>query len=118
MPKTVFNREQLKTEFPQIIAFIQKTHVMEDWVYKELYENPKYTPQRGLSTTQGSFVVAFEKFYIHYLMEHIIENVELHLIGRSVREVTIFDTKMEYDLELQRALANPDWKHKQGTPLN
>jgi hypothetical protein len=89
-----FKREELKKEFPKLIALIQKNHVMEPNIERELFINNK--PVKGLCHTRGYFVI-MDKFFIQYEMEHIIVDPNLNLIGRSLRKVIFYDDYQEYE---------------------
>jgi hypothetical protein len=93
---TTFTREELKREMPDVIAAIQKHHVMESNIYQELYINHK--PVKGLCHERGYFVIVGDLF-LQYTMEHIIQDVQLQLIGRRVTSVTVYDTFQEYEAE-------------------
>jgi len=108
-----FNRKQLKNEFPELIALIQKNHIMEDNIERELYIDNK--PVVGLCHTRGYFVI-FDGYYIQYTMDHIITNVELKLIGRSVQDVTFYDNYIEYETDRTKAMSAT--KDQTGINLN
>lgn len=107
----IFNREQLKKEFPQLIDLIQKNHVMEPNIYQELFINN--TPEKNLCHERGYFVIMGE-FFIQYAMEHIIQDVELTLIGRRLTEVIFYDNFQEYECERFKQMS----KSKDQTGLN
>ncbi len=106
-------REELKKEWPELIAYIQKNHVMEPVIEKELFHNPKFKPQKGLCHTRGYFII-FGEYFVQYEMDHIIVDPKLSLIGRSLREVIFYDTFQEYE----SARVNTMSKSKDQTGLN
>lgn len=101
--KTTFNREELKAELPELIAVIQKHHVMEANIYQELYVSNK--PVKGLCHERGYFVI-LDKWFIQYSMEHIIQDVQLQLIGRRLTSVTVYDTFQEYESDRVKTMSS------------
>jgi hypothetical protein len=89
-------REELKEDFPDLIADIQKKHVMEPNIYDELFVRNK--PVKGLCHQRGYFVIVGDMF-IQYVMDHIIVNPDLQLIGRSLQQVIVYDDYQEYERE-------------------
>lgn len=108
---TTFNREQLKKEVPQLIELIQKNHVMESNIERELFVDNK--PVKGLCHTRRYFVI-MDKFFIQYEMDHIVVDPKLNLIGRSLREVIFYDDFQEYESARVKAMS----KSKDQTGLN
>lgn len=90
----IFGRQELKKEFPKLIELIQKNHVMEDNIERELFITNE--PVKGLCHTRGYFVI-MGNFFIQYEMDHIIVDPKLNLIGRSLREVIFYDSYQEYE---------------------
>lgn len=95
-------REQLKTEYHELIALIQSKHVMEDNIENELFQNKKFKPQKGLCHTRGYFIM-MDKFFIQYEMDHIIVEPKKRLIGRSLRKVIFYENFQEYESARQKA---------------
>lgn len=108
---TTISREELKRDFPDLIAGIQKKHVMEDNIYQELFVDN--TPVVGLCHERGYFVIMGD-FFIQYAMEHIITDVDLCLIGRRLKEVIIYDDYQEYESDRVKTMS----KSKDQTGLN
>lgn len=96
------NREELKAEFPDLIAGIQKKHVMEDNIFQELFVDN--TPVVGLCHERGYFVVMGDQF-IQYHMEHIITDVELQLIGRRLTSIIFYDSYQEYESDRVKTMS-------------
>lgn len=105
------NREELKRDFPDLIAGIQKKHVMEDNIYQELFINN--TPVVGLCHERGYFVIIGDQF-IQYHMEHIITDVDLTLIGRRLTSIILYDDYQEYEADRIKTMS----KSKDQTGLN
>lgn len=97
-------REELKSKWKFLIEYIQKNHVMEPVIEKELFQNKKFKPQKGLCHTRGYFVI-FDKYFIQYEMDHIIVDPNLNLIGRSLREVIFYDTFQDYEAARVKAMS-------------
>jgi hypothetical protein len=95
-------RQELKTHFKELIDFIQKNHVMEPVIEKELFEN--HVPVKGLCHTRGYFVM-FGSYHIQYAMAHVIMDVDLRLIGRAVEEVIFYDNYTEYEAARVKAMS-------------
>src|SRR5688572_28984754 len=95
------NREELKAEFPKLIELIQKHHVMEDKIERELFINNK--PVKGLCHTRGYFMV-MDEYFIQYEMDHIIVDPNINLIGRSLREVIVYEDYQEYESARLKAM--------------
>ena len=91
---TTITRTELKEKLPWLISMIQKNHVMEDNIERELFRNNK--PVKGLCHQRGYFCIAGE-FYIQYLMDHVIVDPKRRLIGRAVQEVIFYDNYQEYE---------------------
>ncbi len=108
---TTFNREQLKSELPHLIALIQQKHVMESNIERELFIDNK--PVKGLCHTRGYFVIMGE-YFIQYEMDHIIVDPDKSLIGRSLREVIFYDDYQEYESARVKAMS----KSKDQTGIN
>lgn len=108
-----YDRKYLKSEFPEMIKFIQANHVMGPEIEKELYIDNK--PVRGLCHTRGYFII-WDKYFIQYVMAHIITDVQMQLIGRAVDEVIVYDDFQEY--ESARIKAMSEVKPNQQTGLN
>lgn len=108
-------RQELKTKWAFLIKYIQKIHVMEPNIEKELFHNPKFKPQKGLCHTRGYFVL-FDKYFIQYEMDHIIVDPNLSLIGWSLREVIFYDNFQEY--ESARVIAMSAAKDQTGINFN
>jgi hypothetical protein len=112
---TVFNREFLKRDFPDMISFIQSQHVMGPEIEKELFVDNK--PVKNLCHQRGYFVI-WGDFYLQYYMSHIITDVELQLIGRCVDEVIVYDSYTEYERERQKAMNAVKPNEQTGISLN
>jgi hypothetical protein len=108
-------REQLKSDFKDLIKYIQDNHVMEPVINDELFV--KHKPVEGLCHQRGYFVNAVG-LYIQYVMDHIIVNPETRLIGRSVREVIIYDNYFEYETARQKAMNSVAAKDQTGINFN
>lgn len=106
-------REELKAKWAFLIEFIQKNHVMEPNIERELFHNPKFKPQKGLCHTRGYFII-FNDYFVQYEMDHIIVDPNLSLIGRSLREVIFYDTFQEYESARVKAMS----KSKDQTGIN
>ena len=101
-----FNREQLKKELPFLIKLIQQNHVMEDNIERELFHNRKFKPQKGLCHQRGYFqIIDGGVYYLQYVMDHIITDPDLMLIGRTVQEVIFYESYQEYESERVKAMS-------------
>lgn len=96
------DREELKSKFPDLIAGIQKKHIMEDNIYQELFVDNK--PVVGLCHERGYFVIMGDHF-IQYYMEHIITDVDLNMIGRRLTAVIIYDNYQEYESDRVKTMS-------------
>lgn len=105
------NREELKAQYPDLIAGIQKKHVMEPNIYQELFIDNK--PVQGLCHERGYFVIIGDMF-IQYSMEHIITDVDLCLIGRRLTSIIFYDNYQEYEADRIRTMS----KSKDQTGIN
>lgn len=96
----------MKTEVPHLIKLIQAQHEMGPEIERELFHNtnPKFFPQKGLAHSRYYFMIA-GPYYIRYLMDHIIANVETQQIGRSVLEVIFYEDYMEYEAARQKQMS-------------
>ena len=116
---TTFDRKFLKEEFPELIQIIQKAHVMENNIEQELFVN--HEPVVNLCHTRGYFMVLQNSkgpMYIQYEMDHVIQDVELRLIGRAVMSVTHYDTFQEYESARVRAMSSVAPNEQTGLNLN
>ena len=100
---TIFEREFLKNDWPDLIELIQKNHVIEPNIQKELFE--ANVPVKGLTHTRGYFVIMGDIF-IQYEMAHIVVNPELSLIGRTLDKVIVYDNFQEYESARVRAMSS------------
>jgi hypothetical protein len=112
---TVFDRDFLKQDFPDMISFIQSQHVMGPEIEKELFVDNK--PVEGLCHQRGYFVI-WGEFYLQYYMSHVIQNIELQLIGRRVDKVIVYDNYVEYERERQIAMNAVKPNEQTGINLN
>ena len=106
-----YTREELKKHLPELITLIQKNHVMEDNIERELFIENK--PVVGLCHSRGYFVI-MDEWFIQYGMEHIITDVNLRLIGRRLTDVTFYDDFQEYESARVKQMS----KSKDQTGLN
>lgn len=97
-------RKELKSKWKFLIDYIQKNHVMEPNIERELFHNPKFKPQKGLCHTRVYFII-FDQYFVQYEMDHIIVDPNLSLIGRSLREVIFYDTYQEYESARVKAMS-------------
>lgn len=110
-------RQELKDKWAFLIEYIQKHHVMEPVIEKELFDNPKFKPQKGLCHTRGYFIL-FGEYFIQYEMDHIIVDPNLSLIGRSLREVIFYDTFSDYEAARVKAMSAVKPEEQTGLNLN
>ncbi|HYG03309.1 MAG TPA: hypothetical protein VD927_12745 [Chryseosolibacter sp.] len=109
----IIQREELKKDWKFLIDVIQSKHVMEPVIEKELFENHK--PVKGLCHQRGYFVLV-GSYYLQYIMDHVITDVDYRLIGRSVMEVIFYDTYQEYEAVRIKAMSSV--KDQTGINLN
>lgn len=120
----VINREELKADWPWLIAEIQKNHEMHPDVYTTLFHNPDPAlyPQKNLAHSRGYFCVmeshSDDSYYLQFTMEYIIQDVELQLVGRSLREVIFYDGFVEYEAARIKQLSSVSPDQQDGLNLN
>jgi len=117
---TVINRQTLKDLHPEIITAIQGIHKMGPEIEKELFIDNE--PVVGLCHQRGYFLVwkwnDGAVIYLNYLMDHVIRDVATKQIGRSVMEVTIYDSFIEYESARVSKLSSVSPKDQTGLNLN
>jgi hypothetical protein len=96
------SREQLKKSYGQLVRLIQARHEMGPEVERELFV--KHTPVEGL---------CHQRCYYH-----IITDVELRLIGRSVQQVTFYDSFQEYEANRIRGMSSVPASEQTGINYN
>lgn len=111
---TTVKRLELKHLFPELIKLIQDKHIMGPEVEQELFVNHK--PVQHLTTSIKCWAM-FGTFYINYVMDHVIMDVETKAIGRAVAEVTFYDSFIEYEADRQLWLGS-DISKSTGLNLN
>lgn len=115
MSALTIDRAELKTHYKELIDYIQKRHVMEPVIEQELFVHNEPVP--NLCHTRGYFVM-FGEYHIQYLMDHVIMDVDLRLIGRSVEQVIFYDTYAEYEAARVRAMSGVKPSEQTGLNLN
>jgi hypothetical protein len=91
-------REELKRDWKFLIELIQREHKMGPEVYQELYVD--HTPVQDLCHTRTCYMIidfGDSKYFIEYEMDHIIQDVELQVIGRRLASVTFFPDFQTYE---------------------
>jgi hypothetical protein len=102
-----------------MIQMIQGSHEMGPEIERELFIDN--TPVENLCHQRGYFkifVCGGEHMYVHYYMDHVIQNVDLKLIGRALQEVTVYESFMEYESERIRMLSRVKPTEQEGLNLN
>jgi hypothetical protein len=114
------SREQLKKSYGQLVRLIQARHEMGPEVERELFV--KHTPVEGLCHQRCYYQIwtspGKPDLYISYLMDHIITDVELRLIGRSVQQVTFYDSFQEYEANRIRGMSSVPASEQTGINYN
>lgn len=111
---TTISRQELKKNFPDLIAMIQRQHVMGPEIEEELFVRHK--PVVGLCHTRGYFVI-WDGMYIQYTMGHVIVDLK-GIIGRSLQEVIIYDSYIEYERARVKAMSKVAPADQTGLNLN
>lgn len=92
----VIEREELKEKYPHIIKAIQASHVMEDNIERELYINNK--PVKNLGHSRYYFtIIGDNEFFIRYILDHIIMDVEKRIIARRLEQVILYESYQEFE---------------------
>jgi len=119
MGKTTFKRDILKYKHPELIQLVQHFHVMGPEIDRELFIDNK--PVKGLCHTRSYFSIYKihgDDMYVNYIMDHIILDVKKKGIGRTVQEVTIYDTYVEFECDKVKELSSVHPSQQTGLNYN